>query len=100
MSSETSAYDGDVSEIIGNKDVLKRTTEKLLSNLIDEITFGVILECHRMYKTNALGCISVDETQDQEEAPPLGVHIFGEQNLKKTQECQCPICDRTVSASR
>lgn len=100
MSNKTSAYEGDVSEIIANKDVLKRTTEKFLSNMIDEITFGVILECHRMYRTNAWGCINVDETQDQKDAPPLGVHIFGEHTLKKTQECQCPICDRTVSAPR
>lgn len=92
-------FDKEFHEIVSNKEILRRTTEKFINNLIDEITLGIIFDTHRKFKTRAFN-LDRDTSPTQTEDPPTNVDIFGQHNMKKTQECVCPNCDRAVAAPR
>ncbi|KRT83373.1 hypothetical protein AMK59_4572, partial [Oryctes borbonicus] len=95
----TFVFDKEFHEIINNKEILKRTTEKFLNNLIDDITIGIIFDAHRKFKTKAFNLDRDNSPTEIEDTPP-NVDIFGQHNMKKTQECVCPNCDRAVAAPR
>lgn len=45
-------FDKEFHEIVSDKQVLRRTLEKFLNNMIDEITLGIIFDEHRKAKIN------------------------------------------------
>lgn len=92
-------YDKDFHNICNNESLLKEAVDGLLTNIIDEHTLGIIFEQHRKFKTNAL---DKDVYYDPEKLnpPPLGVEIFGNNNLRKNQECACPNCKRVVACTK
>ncbi|CAH0550175.1 unnamed protein product [Brassicogethes aeneus] len=83
----------DFHELVQNKHELKASINNFFYNLVDEMAIGIIFDLHRKYKTNAY---ELDDSQDEEENKD--VDVFAEHNLKKTQECVCPNCDRAVAA--
>ncbi|KAJ8960321.1 hypothetical protein NQ318_004055 [Aromia moschata] len=87
----------DFHELVNNKQALRTSTENFFNNLIDEMTLGIIFDLHRKYKTNAYD-LDVDDSCDEDDSGDID--IFVENNLKKTQECVCPNCDRAVAAIR
>ncbi|KAI4469232.1 ataxin-7-like protein 3 [Holotrichia oblita] len=96
---QTYTFDKEFHEIVNNKEILKRTTEKFLNNLIDDLTLGIIFDAHRKFKTKAFN-LDRDTSPAEAEETPSNIDIFGQHNMKKTQECVCPNCDRAVAASR
>lgn len=60
-------YDRDFHEIVTDKPVLRRTLEKFLNNMIDEITLGLIFDEHRKAKINGfnLNCDDAPITPEQ-----------------------------------
>ncbi|XP_065665939.1 ataxin-7-like protein 3 isoform X2 [Hydra vulgaris] len=72
-----------------------------LDELIDICTLGVCFEIHRSLR---LGCWFLDEAEESrkeyEIVDAAGLDVFGQQPVKKQQECICPNCARTLAASR
>lgn len=60
-------YDREFHEIVTDKPVLRRTLEKFLNNMIDEITLGLIFDEHRKAKINGfnLNCDDAPITPEQ-----------------------------------
>ncbi|KAK9892269.1 hypothetical protein WA026_019071 [Henosepilachna vigintioctopunctata] len=88
----------DFHEIITNKPLLRASTEKFLNNLIDELTLGIIFDIHRTAKTKAFDLD--DEIEELEIEKGVNIDVFSQYNIKKTQDCVCPYCDRAVAATR
>lgn len=82
-------------ELVSNKHDFKNALNSFLNNLVDDMVLGIIFDLHRKYKTNAY---ELDDSQDEEENKDID--IFAQHNMKKTQECMCPNCERPVAASR
>lgn len=57
-------FDRDFHDIVSDKQVLRRTTEKFLNNMIDQITLGIIFDEHRKAKINGFDL-------NGDNAPPL-----------------------------
>lgn len=91
------SFDREFHEIVTNKEVLQHTTENFLNNLIDDITLGIIFDLHRKFKTKAFN-LDRDNSPALSEQIASNVDIFGQNNMKKTQECVCPKCGRDVLA--
>ncbi|XP_070545831.1 ataxin-7-like protein 3 [Ptychodera flava] len=74
----------------------------LFTDLIDEVTLGLCFEFHRSCKTGAffLDDVDPDTMKQYEIVDKLGLDVFGQVPLKKTLDCVCPNCNRTLSASR
>ncbi|XP_023016504.1 SAGA-associated factor 11 homolog [Leptinotarsa decemlineata] len=87
----------DLHELVSDKQKLRASVDNFLNNLIDELTLGIIFDQHRKYKTNAY---DLDVADGCEEVESSEIDIFGQFNLKKTQDCVCPNCDRAVAATR
>ncbi|XP_017773578.1 PREDICTED: SAGA-associated factor 11 homolog isoform X2 [Nicrophorus vespilloides] len=92
-------HDDDFHDIVNDKDTLRRATERFLVNMIDELTLGIIFDTHRKYKTRAFD-LDGDGSPCNDIGNDTSVDIFGQHNMKKTQECECPNCDRAVVAAR
>lgn len=92
-------FDREFHEIVTNKDVLRRTTEKFLYNLIDDMTLGIIFDTHRKFKTNAFSLDRDESPSEINNTFPSNVDIFGQNNIKKTMDCMCPKCGRDVEAT-
>lgn len=86
----------DFHELVSNKEVLRTSIESFLNNVIDELTLGIIFDLHRKYKTNSYEVDMDEDDGDDEDTED----IFTQQDMKKTQDCVCPICDRAVAALR
>lgn len=90
-------------EIVANKDALLRSTEKVLENIVDDITLGIIFDVHRQYKTGAYSLIERDSMVSsyaiKEDVTPH-FDIFGQYNQKQNHACTCPKCSRSVAAQR
>ncbi|EFA07309.1 SAGA-associated factor 11 homolog [Tribolium castaneum] len=87
----------DFHELVSNKEILRTSVESFLNNVIDELTLGIIFDLHRKYKTNAYEVDMEEEEGDEEDAE---ADVFTQQDVKKTQDCVCPNCDRAVAATR
>ncbi|CAH1116580.1 unnamed protein product [Phaedon cochleariae] len=92
-----SSLSRDFHDLISDKQQLRASLENFLNNLVDEFTLGIIFHLHRKYKTNAYD-LDVSDSCDENE--PGDIDIFSQHNLKKTQDCVCPYCDRAVAAPR
>lgn len=90
-------YDKDFHGICHSSDVLKKACEKLIADIIDFHTLGLVFEQHKKWKTNAWDKEIVFDA-DKLNPPPLGVEIFGNGNMKKNLEVTCPNCQRVVAA--
>lgn len=97
----TFTFDKEFHEIVSNKEILKRTTEKFLNNIIDDITLGIIFDAHRKFKTKAFN-LDRDKSPPavEENDTPSNTDIFGHHHTKEKQECVCPNCNRAVTAVR
>lgn len=87
----------DFHELVSNKQLLRTSVENFLNNLVDEMTLGIIFDLHRKYKTNAYD-LEVDDSCEEDDSGDMD--IFSQYNLKKNQDCNCPICERAVVAAR
>ncbi|KAJ8985946.1 hypothetical protein NQ317_010703 [Molorchus minor] len=87
----------DFHDLVINKQALRTATENFFNNLLDEMTLGIIFDIHRKCKIKAYD-LDVDDSCDEDNSGDTD--IFLQHNLKKTQECICPYCDRAVAATR
>lgn len=85
-----------------NPDNLQAASENVFENLLEEVILGVVFEVHRSVKT---GLFEIEEAIQEDanefrivDAPDLD--IFGQQPIKKPQECTCPSCKRSLAALR
>lgn len=62
-------YDPEFHEIVSNPPVLRQTLEKFLTNMIDEITLGIVFDEHRKIKINGFStnCDDIPVTHEQNE---------------------------------
>lgn len=88
----------DFHELVSNKEVLRTSVENFLQNTIDELTLGIIFDLHRKYKTKSYEIDLEEDEGDDDEAGEAD--FFVQHDIKKTQECVCPNCDRAVAATR
>ncbi|XP_011505350.1 PREDICTED: ataxin-7-like protein 3 [Ceratosolen solmsi marchali] len=76
-------------------------TKEIFEDLLDEVLMGFIFDIHRMTKT---GSSDVEEGIPDDESYTIvdlpGLDVFGQHPVKKSQECNCPNCERGVAASR
>lgn len=86
--------DKEFQKVCANPAELKETTEKLFDVLIDELTLEIIFETHRSVK---IGTEMDEEALNDEDAAASAADA---EKMKKAQDCVCPICSRTVVASR
>jgi len=75
---------------------------QVLNELVDVCTLGVCFEVHRSLR---LGYWDVFETDNEAQSSyeivnQPGVDVFGQQPVKKQQDCICPNCSRTLAANR
>ncbi|XP_077997085.1 ataxin-7-like protein 3 isoform X1 [Glandiceps talaboti] len=93
-----SSVDGDMSR----SGEIQAIAAEVFTELVDDISLGLCFEFHRSCKTGSFFLDDVDpETMKQYEiVDKLGLDVFGQVQLKKTLECVCPNCNRTLSASR
>lgn len=53
-------FDKEFHDIVIDKPVLRRTLEKFLNNMIDEITLGILFDEHRKAKINGFDLVGDD----------------------------------------
>lgn len=92
-------FDKEFHEIVSNVDVLRRTTEKFLNNLIDDITLGIIFDMHRKFKMNTFNLDMDDMSPNMNLDIETRTDIFNQSHVKKTMECMCPKCGKCVLAT-
>ncbi|XP_057293599.1 ataxin-7-like protein 3 isoform X1 [Hydractinia symbiolongicarpus] len=70
--------------------------------IIDICTLGVCFDIHRSIKLGYWDLENIDhESQKEFEiVDQAGLDVFGQQPVKKQQECVCPNCSRTLAANR
>lgn len=95
----TYTFDKEFHEIVTNMDVLRRTTEKFLNNLIDDITLGVIFDMHRKFKMKTFNLDNDDSSSTINLDIENRMDIFNQGHVKKTMECMCPKCGKCVLAT-
>ncbi|XP_045480132.1 SAGA-associated factor 11 homolog [Harmonia axyridis] len=88
----------DLHDIVSNPQLLRTSTERFFNNLVDELTLGIIFDTHRKAKTRAFDFD--DEGDGIEIERGEDIETFSQYNIKKTQDCVCPYCDRAVAATR
>jgi len=73
-----------------------------MNELIDVCTQGVCFEIHRALRLGhwELESIDDDSQKEFEICEQEGLDVFGQQPVKKQQECICPNCSRTLAANR
>uniref|UniRef100_A0A1A9W9R1 SAGA-associated factor 11 homolog n=1 Tax=Glossina brevipalpis TaxID=37001 RepID=A0A1A9W9R1_9MUSC len=97
-------------EIIRDPQSLDEAANYIYESVLDDAVMGVYLEIHHLGKTGnlvALDGVSTDDDNDDDDvtSPSRIVDmpnydIFGVSTAKKSTDCPCPNCDRTVSAAR
>lgn len=85
----------DFHDLVANKDQLRPSVENFLNNIVDELTLGIIFDCHRKIKTQAYEIEAEEDEGDDEDD-----EVFAQDFRNKTQVCVCPICDRAVAATK
>ncbi|XP_034949507.1 ataxin-7-like protein 3 [Chelonus insularis] len=80
---------------------LEAATKEIYEDLLDEVLMGFVFDVHRTIKT---GSSDVEEGIPDDESYTIvdtpGLDVFGQHPVKKSQECNCPNCDRGVAACR
>nr|XP_039256876.1 SAGA-associated factor 11 homolog [Styela clava]XP_039257352.1 SAGA-associated factor 11 homolog [Styela clava] len=83
---------------------LQKYADDFLSEMIDEAILGTCFEVHR---SSRVGTLFIDDVDPEEEekykiVDQPGFDVFGvpKSGSKKTIECECPNCKRTLAASR
>ncbi|XP_069688607.1 ataxin-7-like protein 3 [Periplaneta americana] len=76
----------------------------VFEKLVDEIILGIVFDVHHAAKTGLfdLDDGNPDEKTNSQIADGSDVDIFGQQPIKKAQECicYCPTCKHSLAASR
>lgn len=89
------------SEFISKKENVESITTEFYEDLLDEVLMGFVFDVHRTIKS---GSSNVEEGIPDDESYVIidspGLDVFGQHPVKKSQECNCPNCDRGVAACR
>ncbi|XP_043468669.1 ataxin-7-like protein 3 [Leptopilina heterotoma] len=89
------------SEFINKKENVESITTEFYEDLLDEVLMGFVFDVHRTIKS---GSSNVEEGIPDDESYVIidspGLDVFGQHPVKKSQECNCPNCDRGVAACR
>ncbi|XP_043274357.1 ataxin-7-like protein 3 [Venturia canescens] len=88
-------------EFMSKNDNCEAATKEIYDDLLDEVLMGFVFDVHRTIKT---GSSDVEEGIPDDESYAIvdspGLDVFGQHPVKKSQECNCPNCDRGVAACR
>jgi len=88
-------------EFMSKTENIEAATKEIYEDLLDEVFMGFVFDVHRTIKT---GSSDVEEGIPDEESYAIvdspGLDVFGQHPVKKSQECNCPNCDRGVAACR
>ncbi|KAG8036753.1 hypothetical protein G9C98_004075 [Cotesia typhae] len=88
-------------EFMSKTDNVDLAIKEIYDDLLDEVLMGFVFDVHRTIKT---GSSDVEEGIPDDESYAIvdspGLDVFGQHPIKKTQECNCPNCDRGVAACR
>ncbi|XP_072749032.1 ataxin-7-like protein 3 [Anoplolepis gracilipes] len=73
--------------------------KEIYEDLLDEVVMGFVFDMHRTTKT---GSSDIEEGIPEDESYAIvdspGLDVFGQHPVKKSQECNCPNCERSVAA--
>lgn len=88
-------------EFMSKPENVDSASKEIYEDLLDEVLMGFVFDIHRTTKT---GSSDVEEGIPDDESYAIvdlpGLDVFGQQPIKKSQECNCPNCDRGVAACR
>ncbi|KAK9306049.1 hypothetical protein QLX08_003113 [Tetragonisca angustula] len=88
-------------EFMNKSENVEAATKEIYDDLLDEVLMGFVFDVHRTTKT---GSSDVEEGIPDDESYAIvdspGLDVFGHDAIKKFQDCNCPNCDRGVSAFR
>lgn len=88
-------------DLMSKPENIEMVTKELYEDLLDEVLMGFVFDVHRTTKT---GSSDVEEGIPDDESYTIvdspGLDVFGQHPVKKSQECNCPNCDRGVAACR
>ncbi|XP_015109160.1 SAGA-associated factor 11 homolog [Diachasma alloeum] len=88
-------------EFMRTSDNVDMASQEIYDDLLDEVLMGFVFDVHRTIKT---GSSDVEEGIPDDESYAIvdspGLDVFGQHPIKKSQECNCPNCDRGVAACR
>lgn len=78
---------------------VETATKEIYEDLLDEVLMGFVFDVHRTTKT---GSSDIEEGIPDDESYAIvdspGLDVFGQHPVKKSQECNCPNCERSVAA--
>lgn len=86
--------------MLANPISIEAATNQLFEGLLEDIITGLAFEMHQL---NRLGGVPV---MSEEDIKPFAIvennetDIFGQQYAKTSPDCCCPICNRSLSASK
>ncbi|XP_058808538.1 ataxin-7-like protein 3 [Phymastichus coffea] len=88
-------------EFMNKPENVETATKEIYDDLLDEVLMGFVFDVHRVVK---IGSSEVEEGIPDDESYAIvdspGLDVFGQHPIKKSQECNCPNCERGVAASR
>ncbi|XP_011309415.1 SAGA-associated factor 11 homolog [Fopius arisanus] len=88
-------------EFMRTSENVDMASQEIYEDLLDEVLMGFVFDVHRTVKT---GSSDVEEGIPDDESYAIvdspGLDVFGQHPIKKSQECNCPNCDRGVAACR
>ncbi|XP_046750987.1 ataxin-7-like protein 3 [Diprion similis] len=88
-------------EFMSKPENVDAASKEIYEDLLDEVMMGFVFDVHRTVKT---GSSDVEEGIPDDESYAIvdlpGLDVFGQQAIKKSQDCACPNCDRGVAACR
>ncbi|XP_077272720.1 SAGA associated factor 11kDa [Temnothorax americanus] len=80
---------------------VEAATKEIYEDLLDEVLMGFVFDVHRTTKT---GSFDIEEGIPDDRSYAIvdspGLDVFGQHPMKKSQECNCPNCERGVAACR
>ncbi|XP_029171819.1 ataxin-7-like protein 3 [Nylanderia fulva] len=86
-------------ELMSKSENVEAATKEIYEDLLDEVVMGFAFDMHRTTKTGSSDIeegIPEDENYAIVDSP--GLDVFGQHPVKKSQECNCPNCERSVAA--
>ncbi|KAF2350971.1 hypothetical protein FHG87_018273 [Trinorchestia longiramus] len=74
----------------------------LVHDYIDDAILGLTFEVHRALKAGLVEAELGDRTDENQylQVNVEGLDVFGQAPIKKSHECVCPNCSRSLAASR
>ncbi|EZA55844.1 hypothetical protein DMN91_011940 [Ooceraea biroi] len=88
-------------DLMSKPENIETVTKEIYEDLLDEVLMGFVFDVHRTTKT---GSSDVEEGIPDDESYTIvdspGLDVFGQHPVKKSQECNCPNCERGVAACR